>query len=470
MPHRTRQPAVSDRLAPRRREAQQPSGWDRYLSVLQGQQVPEAQRQWYVRRAEAFIEAVRPTRMAEVSAEQITAFFHRYGREQRLSDWQFRQMVEAVQLLLVDLAGSRGAREVDWDYWKEAGKDLAFDHPTLTEQQGPEEAVQANPRYSRATDHRPLLKTLARTLRARRYAIRTEQTYVDWCHRFLLYTGKADPSALGQADVERFLAHLASDQRVAASTQNQALNALVFLFREVLDRPLPEMQFTRARRPPRVPVVLTRDEVRALLGQLGGTYALMARLMYGTGMRLMECVRLRVGDVDFGNRLIVVRDGKGSKDRVVPLPQRLEDPLRGHLAERRRLHEEDLAAGVGEVYLPDALARKYPSAPRQWIWQYVFPSAKLSTDPKGGHVRRHHLNESGLQRAVKAAADAAAIAKRVNSHALRHSFATHLLEAGYDIRTVQELLGHADVSTTMIYTHVMNRPGVPPIRSPVDLI
>jgi integron integrase len=190
--------------------------------------------------------------------------------------------------------------------------------------------------------------------------------------------------------------------------------------------------------------------------------------MYGTGMRLMECVRLRVGDVDFGNRLIVIRDGKGAKDRIVPLPQRLEELLRRHLDATRLVHEGDLAAGVGEVYLPDALARKYPRAPREWIWQYVFPSAKLSTDPMGGRVRRHHLDESGLQRAIKSAAQAAGIPKRVNSHALRHSFATHLLEAGYDIRTVQELLGHADVSTTMIYTHVLNRPGLVPVKSPID--
>lgn len=270
--------------------------------------------------------------------------------------------------------------------------------------------------------------------------------------------------------MEGFLAHLAADRGVSASTQNQALNALVFLFREVLGRPLPEMQFARARRPPRLPVVLTRDEVRRLIEALGGTYALMARLMYGTGMRLMECLRLRVGDLDFGSALIVVRDGKGGKDRVVPLPRRLVEPLQRHLKEVRALHEDDLAAGVAGVYLPDALARKAPGAPREWIWQWVFPSAQLSTDPKAGLVRRHHLNETGLQRAIKRAGARAGLAKRVNSHALRHSFATHLLEAGYDIRTVQELLGHADVSTTMIYTHVLNRPGVLPVRSPVDAL
>jgi integron integrase len=379
-------------------------------------------------------------------------------------------MVDAVQLLLVDLARSPAAGEIDWDYWKDAGRELGADHPTVAAQQTPEQAVQANPRYARSAERYPLLKTLARTLRARRYAIRTEQTYVDWCHRFLLFAGKEDANGLGQGDVERFLAHLAADRQVSASTQNQALNALVFLFKEVLGRPLGEMQFARARRPPRVPVVLSRDEVRSLLDRLSGTYALMARLMYGTGMRLMECVRLRVGDLDFGNGLIVVRNGKGGKDRVVPLPERLQAGLKAHLEAVRGVHDEDLAAGVGQVYLPDALARKYPKAAGEWVWQYVFPSAKLSADPKGGLVRRHHLAESGLQKAIKQAGCDAGLAKRVSSHTLRHCFATHLLEAGYDIRTVQELLGHADVSTTMIYTHAMNRPGVVPVRSPVDSI
>jgi integron integrase len=453
-----------------RREGQQPSGWDRYLSVLERNRVPLKQRRWYVLRAEAFVDAVRPTRMGEVSVEQITTFFPRYAREQRLNEWQYRQTVEAVQLLVVDLAQSRAANLVDWDFWKEAGRALDGGHPTVAAGLSPEEAVESRPRYARSSEQYPLLKALARTLRARRYAIRTEQSYVDWAHRFLLFTAGKEESQLAQADVERFLAHLATERSVSASTQNQALNALVFLFREVLERPLGEMRFGRARRPPRVPVVLTREEVRALLGQLSGTTALMARLMYGTGMRLMECIRLRVGDVDFGNRLVVVRDGKGGKDRVVPLPERLEAALKAHLEEIRRLHDEDLLAGVGEVQLPDALARKAPNAPREWVWQFVFPSAALSKDPKSGLVRRHHVHESTLQRAVKQAAETAGIPKRVNSHALRHSFATHLLEAGYDIRTVQELLGHADVSTTMIYTHVMNRPGVIPVRSPVDTI
>jgi integron integrase len=297
---------------------------------------------------------------------------------------------------------------------------------------------------------------------------------VDWCHRFLQFCNPGgadepvDTSALAEADVERFLAHLATARNVSASTQNQALNALVYLFRRVLGRPLDEMQFRRAQRPPRVPVVLTRDEVRALLAALTDTPQLLARLLYGTGMRLMEGVRLRVGDVDFGNGRIIVRNGKGGKDRVVPLPTSLVGPLRAQLEQVRRLHEDDLAAGAGSVYLPHALARKSPNAPREWVWQYVFPSARLTTDPKAGVTRRHHLHEASFQKRVKAAGQAAGIAKRVNSHALRHSFATHLLEDGYDIRTVQELLGHKDVSTTMIYTHVMNRPGVLPVRSPVD--
>ena len=460
--------------ASRRREKGRPSGWDRYLELLERERVPASARRWYVQRAEDFVAAVRPKRLSEVSTEDITAFFPRYAREKGLTDWQFRQTVDALQLLLIDLAQSSAARAVDWDHLRESGRELEASHPTRAAAMTPDAAVEANPVYARSTATQPLLKQLATTLRAERYALRTEQTYVDWCHRFLQFcrTGgldePADTDALGARDVERFLAHLATDaQRRRKHAESGA---------ERLSLSIPSCAGPVSGRdavPPRaasarVPVVLTRDEVRALLGALNDTPQLLARLLYGTGMRLMEGVRLRVGDVDFGNGRIVVRDGKGGKDRVVPLPTSLVRPLRTQLEQVQRLHEDDLAAAAGAVYLPHALARKSPNAPREWIWQYVFPSARLTTDPKAGVTRRHHLHEASFQKRVKAAGQAAGIPKRVNSHALRHSFATHLLEDGYDIRTVQELLGHKDVSTTMIYTHVMNRPGVLPVRSPLD--
>jgi integron integrase len=430
-----------------------------------------------VRRAQDFIDAMRPKRLSGLSADEITGFFPRYAREQRLTDWQYRQTVDAVQLLLVDLAGSDAASQVEWDFCREAGAELPAEHPTLAAASPPDAAIDANPRYGNSTADKALLKQLAQVMRAKRYALRTEQTYVDWCYRFLLFLeGQSrhkpgDYTNVGQADVERFLTHLAVQRQVSASTQNQALNALVFLFRHVLKQPLGDnMNIGRAKRPPRLPVVLSVDEVRALLDALNGTPQLLARLLYGTGMRLMEGIRLRVGDLDFDNHRIVVRDGKGGKDRVAPLPQRLVEPLRAHLDRVAELHREDLAVGAGAVYLPHALARQSPNAPREWIWQYVFPSSRLATDPKAGVVRRHHLHEAGFQKTLKAAGQAAGIAKRANSHGLRHSFATHLLQAGYDIRTVQELLGHKDVSTTMIYTHVLERPGVPPVRSPVDAL
>jgi integron integrase len=252
------------------------------------------------------------------------------------------------------------------------------------------------------------------------------------------------------------------------STQSQALNALVFYYTQALGVEVGELaEFARARRPRRLPVVLTRREVRALLDAMGGTRQLMARLLYGTGMRLMECVRLRVKDVDFGYLQITVRDGKGGKDRVVPLPEGLVAPLTQHLTGTRALFDDDRARGLGEVFLPDALARKYPNAARDWSWQFVFPSGRLSVGPRSGTTRRHHLHETGLQRSIRQACVVAGITKKVSTHCLRHSFATHLLEHGYDIRTVQELLGHADVSTTMIYTHVLNRGGRG-VRSPLD--
>ena len=316
-------------------------------------------------------------------------------------------------------------------------------------------------------DQRQALEQLVIEIRARHYSIRTEKTYLNWAVRFFAFCKSAQAGTAGAGQVQLFLQHLAVERQVSASTQNQALNALVFLFNNVFQSPLENLEFPRARRPKRLPVVLTCTEVGDLLGAMSGLYELMAGLMYGTGMRLMECVRLRVMDVDFGNRQIVIRDGKGKKDRVVPLPNRYTEALKAHIEQRQKLHRQDLAEGQGATYLPTALARKFPKASEEWIWQYVFASSRLSKDPRNGAVRRHHIHETSLQKAIGAAARLAKISKRVNSHALRHSFATHLLESGYDIRTVQELLGHADVSTTMIYTHVLNRPGVT-VVSPVD--
>lgn len=313
-----------------------------------------------------------------------------------------------------------------------------------------------------------LLEQVREALRVQHYAIRTERAYLDWIKRFIHYHGNRHPRELGGPEVAAFLTHLAVEGHVAASTQNQALAALLFLYREVLHQELDyPIDSVRARESQHLPAVLTREEVRRVLAQLSGIHQLLGKLLYGSGLRLLEALRLRVKDIDFERRAIIVRDTKGDEDRVTMLPDSLVEPLKEHLRYVKRLHEEDLAKGLGTVYLPDALARKYPNAAREWIWQYVFPSDRLSTDPRSGEVRRHHLDESGLQRAVRAAARTAGIEKRVSCHTFRHSFATHLLENGYDIRTVQELLGHKDVKTTMIYTHVLQRGGLA-VRSPLD--
>jgi len=291
---------------------------------------------------------------------------------------------------------------------------------------------------------------------------------VAWIRRYILFHNKRHPNEMGSKEIETFLTHLAIKENVAASTQNQALSALLFLYRYVLQKDLDgPIDALRAQKPKRLPTVLTKEEVRKVISHLPGTPRLMASLLYGSGLRLMECLRLRVKDLDFAQRQIIVRDGKGQQDRVTMLPESLIAPLQEHLQRVKRLHEEDLDKGYGAVYLPDALERKYPNASREWAWQYVFPSDRLSEDPRTGIVRRHHLDESNLQKAVKEAARLAGIAKLVGPHTFRHSFATHLLQNGYDIRTVQELLGHKDVKTTMIYTHVLQRGGLA-VRSPLD--
>lgn len=314
-----------------------------------------------------------------------------------------------------------------------------------------------------------LLDRVRARLRVLHYSMRTETAYVGWVRRYIIFHRKRHPAELGKADVEAFLSALATERNVSASTQNQALSALLFLYREVLGEELPWLEdVVRAKKPARLPTVLTPEETAALLAHLeDGVVKLIVRLLYGSGLRLLEALRVRVKDIDLRRREMLVRDGKGGKDRVTVIPAQLVEPLRLQIAWRKLLHEEDLAKGMGEVWLPDALATKYPAAPVAFGWQYVFPAARYSVDPRSGKVRRHHLDEQRIQRAVKAAGAAAGVVKPLSPHTLRHSFATHLLENGYDIRTVQELLGHSDVSTTMIYTHVLNRGGRG-VVSPLD--
>lgn len=322
-----------------------------------------------------------------------------------------------------------------------------------------------------STEAPRLLDQVRDRLRLKHYSLRTETAYLGWIKRYIFFHGKRHPRELNKAEVEAFLTSLAVERNVAASTQSQALAALLFLYGEVLGIELPWLdEITRAKKPVRLPTVLTRDETLALLEQIvDAELHLVASLLYGSGLRLLEGLRLRVKDVELARNEIVVREGKGGKDRVTMIPQSLVAPLRAQIAKTKLVHEADVARGKGEVWLPDALAVKYPNAAKAWGWQYVFPAAGFSTDPRSGAVRRHHVDEKRVQRAVKAAAHKAGIVKPVSPHTLRHSFATHLLEGGYDIRTVQELLGHADVSTTMIYTHVLNKGGRG-VTSPLDRV
>ncbi|MDX9992859.1 MAG: integron integrase [Anaerolineales bacterium] len=312
-----------------------------------------------------------------------------------------------------------------------------------------------------------LLEQMQEILRAKHYAYRTEQTYLDWAKRYILFHNKRHPAQMNAPEIQAFIIHLAVERNVAASTQNQALSAILFLYREVIHKEIDPILLSSAKRPERLPTVLTREEALRIINLLAGSHKLMAQILYGSGLRLMECARLRLKDLDFDYKTITVRDGKGEKDRITPLPDSIIPSLRLQVERVRLLHQEDLLAGCGEVYLPYALAAKYPHAARELIWQYLFPASKRSLDPLSAKERRHHFDPSALQRAVKEAAHKANIQKRVTCHTFRHSFATHLLQNGYDIRTVQELLGHKDVRTTMIYTHVLHRGGLA-VKSPLD--
>ena len=458
--------------------------WDDFQAILLKNKVPHNQKHYYVKRVEEFLRFLkssgsqRPeersnTTVTCIKAEDVSYFLQEIDRKSDFTSWQFRQLVHALKLFLISLCHLAWAKEFDWDYWQDAAKKLADNHATVARDytELPSKSPLASPEPDKplSTSHKALIDRLIYVLRAGNYAIRTEQTYSDWIHRFLKFHADVKSDDLGDEHAKQYLEYLAIERRVASNTQAVVLNSLSFLFRKVLDRPLDVKGFKLANRGKRVPVVLTTQEIRSLLGQMHGLYGLLAGLQYGTGMRLMEVIRLRVQDIDMGYQQIVIRNAKGNKDRLVPLPECYREQLLEQIAFVSRQHELDVKHGNGEVYLPDALNRKFPNAAKELRWQYLFPASRLSTDPRSGAVRRHHIHETSLQKKIKQAASSANLLKRVSSHTLRHSFATHLLENGYDIRTVQELLGHADVSTTMIYTHVLNKPGLA-VRSPADLI
>ena len=446
--------------------------WDNYINTLVEQEVKESVRRWYVKRVEQYIRHYPDERLRTHSAQHVVAFFTEIGREGKLSDWQFRQSVDAIRILFCSLLQSEFCSKVDWEYWLVASKRLSPTHVTLAREAVSGKSVGNKDGLSPKKDVMALFPTalpkLVAEIRQMGYSIRTERSYGQWVLRFLAYQNHESLDEVSASDVKAFLDYLVVQRNVASSTQNQALNALLFFFKHVLGRELGEVgEFARSKRAKRLPSVLSSDEVTALLSELEGVHYLMAALLYGAGMRLMECIRLRVQDLDFDYQQIHVRNAKGKKDRVVPLPRKLVEPLRVHLDTVMTLHQADLKQGFGEVFMPDALGRKYTKGSMEWPWQYIFPSGRLSIDPRTNKQRRHHLDESSLQKIIKRAARNVGISKRVSSHTLRHSFATHVLESGYDIRTVQELLGHADVSTTMIYTHVLNRGGKG-VKSPLD--
>ena len=445
--------------------------WHNYLSILEKARISKAATPWYRKHAEAYIRAHRGLRLASHSPRQIDDYLNAKGRLPAITEWQFRQIADSLRLLFCELIRPEWAAGYDWYQWRALSRELESDHPTLLRDGNPSLLVapSTNQLITRFRETFSDCHTaFVKTVRVRQMAVRTEQTYEHWITRFLQFHHWRPVGEMGGTEIGDYLEHLAVVRRVSPSTQKIALNALIFLFREVLGCNVDEaISYTHSRKPRRIPSVLSRDEVKALLAAMHGRPQLMASLMYGTGMRVMECVRLRVQDMDFSFLQITVRAGKGGKDRVVPLPKKLIPKLTAYLAEVRNLHEGDLAQGYGEVLLPASLARKLGKAANTWPWQYAFPATRLAMDYTTGQVRRHHVHETSLQKAIHQAAQNAGISKRVTSHTLRHSFATHLLESGKDIRLVQEILGHADVSTTMIYTHVLNRGGLA-VASPFD--
>ncbi|EIJ36945.1 putative transcriptional regulator, TetR family [Thiothrix nivea DSM 5205] len=450
--------------------------WDNYSLFLLKQNIKKSVVPWYVLRTQHYIAEFPDEHIRTHTPYHVEQFLTKSGRETKLSAWQFGQVVDAIRILFSLALKLSWASDFDWDYWRMSAKPLEASHATVArDYTNALEGLAALDGEERCdhtlyTRYQPAITEVVRAIRLKNYSIRTEQTYQGWVSRFFYFHKPDDVSGLTGRHVKQYLEYLALKRNVSISTQKQALNALAFLFNQVWQKPLDDLdEFIGAKRQRKLPVVLSREEVRRIFQQLKGTHHLMAGLLYGGGLRLMECVTLRVLDVDFDYNQLHIRNAKGGKDRVVPLPERFKDALKEQIAKVERLHQIDLRNGFGEVYLPESLSQKYQQAAKELRWQYVFPASAVGVDPRTGVIRRHHLHETSLQKIIRRAVKQAGITKHATSHTFRHSFATHLLESGYDIRTVQELLGHSDVSTTMIYTHVLNTPGIS-VRSPADMI
>ena len=427
--------------------------WTEFEKFINGKGITSKYAKFYMIWAKKYVRYNNNEIPVDITKSDIDSFKNYLTQDSTVISWQIEQAMKTVALLRLFIGSSlvQISTAERFTQHKVSFKDSV---------------IQKDAHISE--DFKELIGRVTKEIRYLHYSIRTEQNYTQWIIRFLVFHKGKAINGLTAPEIKKYLEYLALERGVSASTQNQALNAIVFLFKNVLKKePGVIGDFIRAKRPVRLPVVLSKNEVTRLLTMLPDMYSLMAGLLYGCGLRVMECVRLRVKDIDFDQSQVMIRDGKGQKDRITMLPDRYKRLLQNQLQRVQQIHSNDLKRGFGEVYIWPSLERKYPKIAHEWIWQYVFPSSKLSVDPRSGRTRRHHIHESVLQRHIKSTSRKAGINKRVTCHTLRHSFATHLLENGYDIRTVQELLGHADVSTTMIYTHVLNKPGLA-VKSQVD--
>ena len=450
------------------------SVWSDYSKCLKSKMIRSDSIPFYLNYVKHFITKAKNTPISLLSSERVITYLSLLCKNNSLNDWQKNQAIDAIHIFLSDILKKNYVLEIDWkQYKKKVSYSQHKKREFIIELDIPELIAQKVQRYDKKLKghYSELLTKVVRVLRVRNYSKRTEETYLLWATQFLRFLNGRMDNQIDTIHVRRYLEYLALTRKVSPNTQKQALNALVFLFKYGLERELGDIgDFIKAKTTTRLPVVLSKQEVYVILKQLKEPiHYLMAGLLYGSGLRLMECTRLRVQDIDFDYQTIIVRNGKGFKDRIVPLPLRFVSMLRDQIKVVDEIYQSDLLLDIDGVYLPFSLERKYPNAGKELKWQFLFPSSRIATDQRSGKTRRHHLHATSLQKAVKKAGMLAKVNKRVHCHVLRHSFATHLLEAGYDIRTVQELLGHSDVSTTMIYTHVLNKPGLS-IKSPIDLI